>query len=159
MKKKYEDLRENIITWDLFFTASNAMFSKLIRFFTKSEVSHVWIFVWALNRLFIVEALEGKWVIISLASNRVTREKCWHGRTSLWNHSINEIEDILSRELGGDYDLIWAVLSLFIDTGTSKNFCSELAAKAHGIEFPLSRRGITPIDIVKTCNKVEEIIS
>ena len=154
---KYNRIRRKIETWDLFFTASHALFSRMIRFFTHSKVSHVWVFLWIWERLFIVEALEWKWVIMTLASERVKKDLCWCWKTTRATHSKEEIEEKLLKELWSEYDLFWALASLFIDTKTQKNFCSEIAQKTLWIKFPFSKRWTTPADVVNICEEVKQI--
>ncbi len=155
--KNYEKIRENIVTGDLFFTRSNALFSRIIRLATQSDVSHVGVFLRLWGRLFIVEALEWSGVVMSLASERVKEVQCFWARTSRAKKSINEIENHLLTSLRKKYDMIGALLSLITDTKTAKKFCSELASEAIGIKLPYNKRGITPADMINLCETVEEI--
>jgi len=56
----YEEAKNIIKTGDLFFTCENSFFSRLIRRFTQSSVSHVGLFLWENGRLLTVEMLVGK---------------------------------------------------------------------------------------------------
>lgn len=67
----YESIRGQIKTGDVFFTKSPAFFSRMIRLFTQSKVSHVGLFVIIENRIFCIETMEGKGCVMTLASQRL----------------------------------------------------------------------------------------
>ena len=148
---KYSDIREKVETGDLFFTAGGSLFSRFIRLFTHSIVSHVGIFVEIENRLFIIESLEGKGVVMALASTRIKKEKFWFYGKTREKVDVEKTKGKLFNALGDNYDLGGALLALFIDTKTSKRFCSELVAHCLGIKFKNMRRGILPSDLRIEC--------
>jgi hypothetical protein len=146
----YTEIREKIRTWDVFFTASPALFSRLIRLFTRSKVSHCGVFLWLGNRLFIIEALDGKGVAMKLASDM--------SDFRLGNTGTRKCEeDIINTalmQLGTWYDLKWALLALFVDTKTSQKFCSEFVAEVLSLKFPHLKRGILPSDVATVCGQL-----
>lgn len=149
--RKYRSIRQEIKTGDVFFTYSPALFSKLIRLFTQSKVSHVGFFIWWGNRLFAIESLEGKGCIMSPASTRFKGKMFMIGETG---HQVakdiiaNKVFDTVGRV---KYDMWGAIASLFIDTKTSQKFCSEYTADVLELQFPALDRGITPVDIANRC--------
>ena len=150
--KKYSNFRGKIKTGDLFFTASRSIVSRIIRFFTRSAVSHVGVFMWSEGRLLIVEARAHKGVSMTPATDRISQEStCWWGRLDSKIRTIEEIKETIWSELGEEYDTLGAIVSLFYDTHSSKRFCSEFSAKVVGIEFPEMSRGVTPGDLRISC--------
>jgi hypothetical protein len=148
---KYYSLRERIITGDVFLTANPALFSRLIRFFTRSQVSHVGIFLWIGKRLFIAEAIEGSGVILSLASSRIHKEeKCWAGRIP-HNQKKWKIEENIFNSLGKKYDMSGALISKFEKSDRESFFCSEFVEFCLGLEKGETKRGTTPDDIARLC--------
>lgn len=145
-EKEYNKVRHTIRTSDVFFTASPALFSKLIRFFTKSKVSHTGLFVWIGKRLFIAEAMEGEGICLKLASGQCERFEAI-GRIKHNQTSDDVIEYVLSRVGVVGYDLIGAIVSLFYDTKSKNLFCSEFVKNALCLPFPQMKAGIKPIDI------------
>lgn len=149
---EYSKYRKRIETGDLFFTAETFFFSRLIRFFTRSHVSHVGVFLWLGQRLFIVEAVEGKGVVMNLASTRFQGKNIFLGKIF---HSIDQ-EEIINRSLSGlgkKYDLWGAISSLFKQKKDDQYFCSEYIAEVFGLLFPARRRGTTPDDIAALCGR------
>lgn len=146
-----KDIRKDIQTGDLFFTASPALFSRIIRRFTQSKVSHVGIFIRINERLFAVEALEGRGVRMIPASNRFRKERFWHVKTGY--SATKELEDRILNNIGSDYDMAGAVLALFVDTKSQRNFCSELVTKVLQLNFSHLERGVFPSDVLTKFNK------
>jgi hypothetical protein len=147
---EYMKIRGKIKTADCFFTAGRSIFSRLIRLFTRSQVSHTGIFVWEEDRLYIVESIEGVGVRRELAS-----EYCQHivsiGRVSE-KIDYNEVRCNAFDSIGERYDTIGALLSLFYDTKSSKVFCSEFVARILNLDYRMVKRGITPLDIANKCD-------
>ncbi len=149
---QYEDIREQIRTGDLFFTAGNSFFSRSIRFFTRSKVSHAGLFVWAKitgkKRLLIVEVIEGVGFHMEYASQRFEREpRAFWAR--LHDAKTPEyVEERINEASGTEYDMRGALLSIFTST-ERKNalFCSKFAAFCHGSKNIANYRGITPDDL------------
>jgi hypothetical protein len=144
----YQVARNSIDTGDVFFTSSPALFSRVIRLFTRSTVSHVGLFVWLGSRLFCVEALEWKGVVLTLASERLRGAKIGKVASSKKPETI--IDDALG-EVGSEYDMKGALLALFVDTKTSQRFCSEYVSAVLWLNFSHLTRGIIPADIATKC--------
>ncbi len=110
--------------------------------------------MWLWERLFIVESIEGAGVVITLASERIKREKeCWHWKPfgDAVTNTEKQMEEIMLWSLGKEYDMLGAVLSLIWDTKSSQVFCSEFAAKVIGYKPQATKRGITPSDLAGIC--------
>lgn len=145
---KYQDIRHLIEHGDTFATASPALFSRLIRFATRSHVSHVGVFVIWNNRVFAVEAMEGAGVRIMLASQRFKKETLILYRGGKLNAKL------LAKDLGKDYDLKGALLAKFFDTKSARKFCSEAVASWLRLDFSHLKRGVLPSDICSKLNRV-----
>lgn len=143
----YKKIRVSIQTGDVFATASPALFSRIIRLFTRSKVSHVGLFLRLKDRVFVVEALEGKGVQMIPASQRFKKEKFVFVPTYYKKDEKRLIDDMLN-EVGGEYDMKGAVKALFVDTKSNQYFCSELVAKILKLDFSHLKRGVLPSDII-----------
>lgn len=151
--KNYSELRSQIRTGDLFFSAADDFISGAIRLFTRSRISHVGIFVWLEQRLFIAEAVEGKGVVLSLASSRLARcTRAYWGRPAAKLREEKILREMIFQTLGERYDYAGAVLSLILPKRDNEFFCSEWAAAMLGLEFPASERGVTPDDLARVCS-------
>ena len=153
---EYRKIRNKIDTGTVFFTSGKSFYSRIIRFFTQSKVSHTGLFVWDIDeddkrRLYIVEADSKKGITREYASN-------------YFQHilSIGKIKKVKESEtrnkafelIGIPYDMKGALESLFKDTKTDdKLFCSEFVAKILDLDFPNLERGITPSDISSKVKK------
>jgi len=146
---KYKDIRHLIQHGDTFATASPALFSRLIRFFTRSKVSHVGVFVIWNKRVFAVEAIEGVGVRIMLASQRFTKE----GLQLYRGGKLSPKK--LAEDLGKDYDMSGALLAPFFDTQSAQRFCSRGTSRWLQLDFSHLNRGILPSDI---CTKLDRVI-
>ena len=154
MKTTYQDVRKNIRTWDIFATSWPALFSRIIRLFTKSRISHVWIFLKLGTRLFCVEMLEGKGCRMTLASTRLEGKDFWVGRLNR-KPTSEEIIDHALKDIGRlEYSLVGALLSPFIVTPSSKEICSEWVAKILAMNFPALTRWILPVDVINKCDTI-----
>lgn len=143
---QYKDIRNKIKTGDVFFTASPALFSRLIRWFTKSKVSHCGFFVAVGERMFVVESIEGSGVIMSLASSRFENVPIIVARP---NKLPKGFEDsVLGAVQVTGYDLFGAIVSPFFDTKSSRAFCSEFVAKNIKINTSHFTNGVTPKDVL-----------
>ena len=142
--KKYSEQRKKIKHGDTFATASPALFSRLIRFFTRSKLSHVGIFIIIKKRIFAVEALEGRGVRFMLASKRFKKEKF----VLLRGGKLNE--KLVFDTIGDEYDLAGALLAMFFDTKSAQNFCSEGNKNWTTLDFSHLNRGVLPSDIVSS---------
>ena len=149
----YQIARTKIQTGDVYGTFSTALFSRIIRLFTKSKTSHVWLFIWLKNRLFCVEMMEWKGVVLVPASNRLQEDFYW-GRMHHDCEQEDIIEDCLDEVGRRKYSMIWAILAPFINTKRSNNICSEFVADILREEFEQLNRWILPIDIMNKCHTV-----
>lgn len=152
----YQLARTKIQTGDCYGTFATALFSRLIRLFTKSKVSHVGIFIWIKNRLFCVETMEWKGCIIVPASNRLTTSFYW-GKVYSPYKKEEIIENAIDEVGRADYSLVGAILAPLFDTKHSDNICSEYVARVLGLEFDQLNRGILPIDVMNKCYQVSLI--
>lgn len=146
--KSYKDIRHLIKHGDTFATASPALFSRLIRLFTRSKVSHVGVFVGVGDRLYIVEAMEGSGVRAMPASTRFEEE-----RLSVYRGG-NLDEELVQKDIGRKYDLKGALLANYKDTKSDIKFCSEAVAQWLQLDFSHLNRGILPSDICTKLNRV-----
>jgi len=149
----YRYTRTSIQSGDIFGTASPALFSRIIRIFTKSKVSHVGIFIWLKNRLFCVELLEGNGCVLTPASSRLTGQFYWW-KLHTEKHREQIIEDCLDDVGRIKYSLWGAVFAPLANIPDSDNICSEFVARKLDIKFDQLDRGILPIDIMNKCEKV-----
>lgn len=158
----YKNLREKIINsnkvW-VFFTASDWIFSEWIRLWTQQNVSHVGFFLYFGKRLWIVEMMLNEGCIIMPASARFLSEKnikvgCFTDREMTEDLQNKILESVWKVQ----YDLIWAFFSLFVDTKSSKEFCSEFVTKILWLEFPSLDRWVFPGDVMNKCNKIYNLI-
>lgn len=146
--KKYSEQRKKIKHGDTFATASPALFSRLIRTFTRSKLSHVGIFLIINGRIFTVEALEGRGVRFMLASNRFKNEKF----VLLRGGKLNE--DLTFDTLGDVYDRRGAIFSIWFDTKSARVFCSEGVKNWLTLDFSHLKGGVLPRDIVSALQVV-----
>jgi hypothetical protein len=146
--ENYIDVRKEIKTADIFFTASDAFFSKLIRIVTKGKVSHVGMFLVIEGRVFAVECLEGKGCRMSLASVRFANTKILVKHTNKTTQEKRKIIKNILCDVGRiEYDLWGAIIAPFFKTNNSKNFCSEWVVKILGLQLPV-KRGVYPSDLL-----------
>ena len=146
MWTQYPKIRNKIQTGDVFFTASPALFSRLIRFFTRSTVSHCGVFVKVGSRMFVVESIEGSGVIMSLASTRFNGMDIIVARPTKIPKDFETY--VLSSVQATGYDLVGALLSPFFDTKTKQKFCSEFVMTALKIKLEHFKSGVTPKDLL-----------
>jgi len=160
--KKYSDFRAEIRTGDLIFTASDSIFSRIIRFFTRSAVSHVGVFFWDGDRLFVAESVEGAGVRIIHASmlfrsgsrvfwGRPRRERCSHEEYMGIHLRIGSLYSYFP--LGTDYDMRGALGFLWSKGKNALPYCAEYAEYVLGISSPARRRNSTPDDLAALCGE------
>ena len=153
----YRYIRGWVQTGDIFGTASPALFSRIIRVFTKSKVSHTGVFIWLKNRLFCCELLEWRGCVLTPASSRLTGGFYWgRMKKNLKNEEI--IENCLDDVGRIKYSLWGAIFAPLFDTHHSNNICSEWVARKLDLQFDQLDRGILPIDIMNKCERVTLII-
>lgn len=152
--KAYAEYRTSIETGDIFCTMSPAPFSRLIRWWTGSKISHVGVFLWIENRLFIVEMLEWRDCIMIPASNRFANVPFYHWRPY---ESQTNLEDFTSEVLNDvgtvEYSVWLAIKSFFMVTESAQSFCSASVARWLNMKFDLQTRGIMPNDIANRCRQ------
>ncbi len=153
----YDTLREKIKSDSpehiyIFGTASNALFSRLIRKFTRTKISHVGFLVYFYDRLWIVEMMEGAGCRLVPAENRLKKEKFIQVsriKTDMLQHDF--ITSILDDVDFVEYDMKWALLAPLFDTKTGQAFCSEWVSRKAKIQFSTLNRGIFPSDVMEKC--------
>lgn len=146
--KTYRTQRPKIQHGDVYATASPALFSKLIRFFSRSRISHVGVFLVLEDGVFIVEAMEGSGVRFMRASKRFKKEEFVLLRGGLLNNKL------VWDTVGDKYDLFGALTALFFDTRTARRFCSEAVKNWLRLDFSHLNRGVLPSDIVSALQVV-----
>lgn len=146
-----EKLRKSIHTGDLYFTQSDALIPTLIRFFTRSKVSHVGIFVWLGGRLFVVETTAFYGCRMLLASQRL-HEKFLLVKT---HEKVTPkfVNSLLKDVYRVKYNYLGVALALFVSTHFTRKFCSEWVASKLHLNFKTMSRGIEPQDIYETFTK------
>lgn len=150
----YVEYRTTIESGDVFFTYSPKPFSRLIRWWTGSKISHVGVFLWIENRLFIVEMLEGRDCIMIPASNRFKNVDFYHWKPFVCRTVLEDFTSEVLEDVGTVKYSIWlAVKSFFIITKSSQSFCSASVARWLNMGFDLQTRGIMPNDIVNRCRQ------
>jgi hypothetical protein len=155
--KNYTLFRENIKTGDLCFTAGSSFFSRVIRFFTRSVVSHVGVFIWEDDRLMVAESVERAGVRKIHASMLFDSGKVFWGRIG----GEDTIETIKWRinspkswyPLGTEYDLGGALSFLWSKGKNKRPYCSEYAEYVLGIFAPARKRNSTPDDLAALCGE------
>jgi hypothetical protein len=139
----YVSTRHMIRTGDVFFTASNALFSRIIRTVRRASISHCGIFVVLAGRVFTVECLEGSKCKMVPASTRFAREKTY----TIMRGKPVDPETILKDVDVIEYDLFGAVMSPFFRNTLRELYCAEGLAKWENVLLEHLKRGITPDDL------------
>lgn len=161
-----QHLIKDIKTGDIFATHARNPVSKLIRFVSRSEVSHVGMFVWLEGELYIVESLEGKGLRMMPFYNRFRQDSIvWWARVN-HNYSEEEIKDrILGQRfkgtlprIGDNYDLTGAAFANWINIMNGSTYCSEYVEQILSLNSGLSRRGTVPDDIMRLATKYVRIL-
>lgn len=160
-----QDLKPHVKTGDVFATHGNNPVNKLIRVVSRSEVSHVGMFVWLEDELYVVESLEGKGLRMMPFYNRFKQGSIvWWARI---RHNYPEDiikERILSEEYGelpriGDkYDLTGAAFANWVNIMNGSTYCSEYVEKILSLNSKLSRRGTVPDDIMRLAERYARIL-
>lgn len=161
---------EDLQTGDIVLYSGTRLWSRIIRWFSRSKWSHVGIVLQygKTHEPWIVEALEGKGV-------RFVPFKCWekwggyigHGRRSdhfadankmvlvaLWCEKRVGQEYASPRQFIRSFAFGWSrlrkIFGLKVDTDSERFFCSELIASAlfyNGLEIPKHAAKMTPGDV------------
>ena len=175
---KYEFTREHIRDGDVLAFRGNRLFSRLIKLWTSSRVSHVGLACWMHGRLTVVEALEPGGVRVYPLSRYIQR-----GHDVDWYAMDQPTDDVLDHgsidrdcvvafalsKWGLRYASPWQFLrswgfvsrwvakkrGLAADTNTERFFCSELALAAfreggyRGEGFDKSPAETSPADVIE----------
>ena len=173
-KKKYEDIRADIRTGDIFFASGNYPISRIIRHFSKSMFSHVgFTFVWN-SRVLLLESVEDDGVRATPLSQYVkdyeNSGKPYDGRLFLGRYDgtldtekVNVMLGLAADKLNKKYDkdeIAKILARVTIGVGqhgeNDAYICSELVDicfKEIGINFPRDERGfIFPEHIASDAN-------
>ena len=143
----YKQHKKKLREVNVFWTHSNAFFSRLIRFFTQSTVSHTGFLIRDNGRVMCYEYVEGSGCIQIPASNRFKIDE------KIITIPIKVNKDKLLKSLYKDvgrvkYNLFGALISLVRRTQNEERFCSEGVAEKLGLKLSHLKRGITPADIL-----------
>ena len=150
----YSEYKTSIETGDIFCTMSPAPFSRLIRWWTGSTISHCGVFLWLWGRLMIVEMMEGKDCQLIPASNRFANESFYHWKPYECRTNLDDfISDVMADVGKVKYSVWLAFISFFVITKSSQSFCSASVAKWLKMKFSLQTRGIMPNDIANRCKQ------
>ena len=167
---KYADARERIRDGDVLAFRGTRLFSRLIKFWTQSRVSHVGIACWMHKRLTVIEALEPGGVRVYPMSRYVSR-----GCRVDWYHLVSpdlnrqQIVAFALSKWGLRYASPWQFFrswgwlsrwwanrrGLAADTNDARFFCSELVLdalrtggyKGEGYDKPASQT--SPGDVIE----------
>ncbi len=182
-KKRYDDIRQNICTGDIFFAAGNYPISRMISHFSKSMFSHVgFVFTWN-SRVLVLESVEDDGVravpMRQYVFDYENSGQPYNGRLFLAKHNASLDTDKINLMLGKaadslnkkyDKDEIARILAR-ITIGLGKHsdndayICSEFVDacfKEIGVTFPRGPNGfIFPEQIAADINVTPkfEIIS
>jgi len=147
----YEEVRHKIKTGDVYFTASHTIIGSIMRFFTRSKVSHCGVFKLADGRVTMLEAQIGKGIQEVYASNVLKDKPIILIDTSYWRKKSGitdmSIKDFFERHEGEEYDTLGMLVSLFIKVSNKRLFCSEMVARMLKIKFQHLYSNTTPADI------------
>lgn len=147
--KPYKLQRHKIQTGDVYGTASPELFSGAIREITRSQISHVGMFIVLGDGIFIAEAMIGKGVRFMRASTRFKKENfvlLRGGETDMklvWD-DIGTVE----------YGLIDALIAPFINSVSKQTYCSNSLKRWKHLDFSHLKRGVFPSDIVSALTVV-----
>ena len=158
----YNTKREHIRTGDVVLVSGTKLFSRVIKFFSRSKISHVGLFVWMViegeKRLMVVEFIEGQGMNIDFASAYLSKNKEVYWGRLYKPASPEAIGQKIFQKRNASYDLEGALLSLVSDTKTSNLiYCSEFIAFCHNKRRRGSSKGIIPDDIALLCEFMNRI--
>jgi hypothetical protein len=140
-KDQYVAYRHEVKSGDVLAWSYDSVYSKIIKWWTNSEYSHVGIALSYADRLFVIEALQGKGVVITPLSNK---KEFYHFKT---NADWDLIKDKAFKQVGKPYSFLDAVLAGLKLKLTSKGWqCAEFVnhVLSLSIEYP------TPSNIVES---------
>lgn len=147
---KYEMSRKSFQSGDVIVWSGNSFFSKIIKFFTKSIYTHVGIVICFGERIFIVEALEGKGVGMILLSKK--KRPFYRISNIYWWNEYREIEAL--QHLGENYSFVGCIKAYFKFPNRYDHYwqCAEFVN--HILELGLNEE--TPYKVVNFLLKNKE---
>jgi len=145
--RTYKQHKRKLAEVNVFWTHSSAFFSRLIRLFTQSTVSHTGFLIREHGRVMCYEYVEGSGCIQMPASNRFGINE------NILTLPVNVNKDKLLKALYKDvgrvkYNMIGALISLVRRTQNEERFCSEAVAEKLNLKLEHLNRGITPADVL-----------
>lgn len=142
--EKYNDIRDSIVTGDIYFTKAKSILGIIVNFFTSSYIPHVGMFMVIGNRVFCVEINVFGKVSMYLASEFLEKKKILHINT---NRDVDEFEVL--KDLGKvKYNYAGAILAPVYRFKNKRKNCAEWVSEKLRIDFPHLKRGIYPSDIL-----------
>lgn len=124
----YADARIDIQSGDLLAWSGHSLFSRLIKLFTESSFTHVGIAYRTGNRLFVIEAMEGRGVRLFPLSRRLP---FFWIRPTIRKHEWNSIiEETAIKRIGERYSFTECARALFRKATKKDNKwqCAEFAS-------------------------------
>lgn len=161
----YAELREMAATGDVFFTASHSIISRLIRFFTRSKVSHTGVLVWTewagQKRLMVCEYITSgfhtTFASTYFAECKKNNENLFFGEIKEKNKEYKILKNI-EKYSSGQYDVKGALVSIMRTKEDENFYCSEFVAKVLNLSKNASSKGFTPDDIAEKCSFIKKIV-
>lgn len=145
--RTYKQHKKKLGEVNVFWTRSNALFSRLIRFFTQSTVSHTGFLIKENGRVMCYEYVEGSGCVQMPASNRFKSNELILVKTV--NVNKQKLLTKLYKDVGRvKYNMFGALISLVRRTHNQERFCSEGVAEKLGLKLSHLKRGITPADVL-----------
>lgn len=150
--QRYEEVRDQIESGDLYFTASPRILSKMIRFISRANLSHVGIFLKDPDgRIKMLEAQIGK-DIAEVYASKVFKNKPFVFVSTKKVREERGIDDETVRKhfekyVGEKYDTLGMFFSLLTDIKNNSVYCSEMIREFFSLDCRHLRRGMTPADI------------
>lgn len=145
--RTYKQHKKKLGEVNVFWTHSNALFSRGIRKATQSTVSHVGFLIKEHGRVMCFEVVEGKGCIQIPASNRFGVDE--EMLTLPLKINKDKLLKSIYKDIGKiEYNMFGALVSLFVRTKNAKRFCSEWVAEKLNLKLTHLNRGITPADVL-----------
>lgn len=150
----YKDIRNELKTWDLIVYNNNTFFSKVIRRVTKEKATHVAIAIWLWPRLFIVESIEGSWVIMTQASKRLLKWNIVKVRRKVKRLRKETIINRAMCKVWDEYDWwinFWLLLKKLFWVRVQINHADKLNCSEFGAYvLKLDREYVSPWDLLRS---------
>lgn len=150
--QSYNEVRDQIESGDLYFTASNTLNGKLTRTISRANISHVGIFLKDPDgRIKMLEVQVGKDIAEVYASKSLKNTKFVFLSTKKIRHEKGITDEMVrnhfERYVGEKYDILGMLVSLIWDIDNDSVYCSETVRDFFSIDASHLRRGMTPADI------------